>query len=75
MFMDLEIHIFWILLGLVPMGLDGGIQLVTDYESTNFLRFITGTLAGIVTGIALGFIVSELSKIIVLRGRFRKGSG
>jgi len=75
MFLDLELHIFWILLGLVPIGLDGGIQLFTDYESTNLLRFLTGSVAGIVTGIALGYIISEIGKIMVLRKRFRKGSG
>jgi len=76
MFLDLELHIFWILLGLVPMGIDGGVQLLSGtYESTNLLRFITGSLAGLVTGIALGYIVSELGKIIVLKRKFRKDSG
>ena len=75
MFLDLEINILWILVGLVPMGLDGGIQLLTDYESTNPMRFITGIMAGIVTGIALGYIVSEISKIVVMRKRIKKDSG
>jgi len=74
-FLELELHIFWILLGLVPMGIDGGLQLFTDYESNNVLRFITGSLAGIMVGIALGYIVSEVGKIVVLQRRIRKGSG
>jgi uncharacterized membrane protein len=76
MFLDLELHIFWILLGLVPMAIDGGFQLLSKtYESTNLLRFVTGSLAGLVTGIALGYIVSELGKMFVLKRKFRKGSG
>ena len=68
-FLEIELNVLWIILGLVPIGLDGGIQLVTDYESTNAIRFVTGLLAGIVTGIALGFIVSELGSIAVYRNR------
>lgn len=76
MFLDLELHILWILLGLVPMAIDGGFQLLSEtYESTNLLRFITGSLAGLVTGIALGYIVSELGKMLVLKRKFRRGSG
>jgi len=36
-----------VILGLVPMALDGGIQLLTDYESTNLMRLLTGALAGV----------------------------
>ena len=71
-FFSLEMHVLWILLGLTPMALDGGIQLVTDYESTNALRFLTGTLAGVVTGIALGYIVSEISNIVILKRKTPK---
>ncbi|RLI85976.1 MAG: DUF2085 domain-containing protein [Candidatus Altiarchaeales archaeon] len=39
----------WLLiLSLIPMGLDGGIQLVTSYESTNQIRAITGGIFGII---------------------------
>ena len=75
MFLEIELNILWIILGLVPIGLDGGIQLlVTEYESTNAIRFATGLLAGMGTGIALGFIVSELGAIVVYRknGKLRK---
>jgi len=71
-FLSLELHIFWILLGLVPMALDGGIQLFTSYESTNLMRFLTGILAGIVTGIALGYIVSEIGMIVVFKRQIKK---
>ncbi len=37
----------WLLiLAIIPIGLDGGIQLITGYESTNAIRFITGALFG-----------------------------
>ncbi|MFT4105304.1 MAG: DUF2085 domain-containing protein [Lacrimispora sp.] len=31
---------------LIPMAFDGGLQLLTAYESTNFKRFFTGILFG-----------------------------
>jgi len=37
-------------LGLVPMGIDGFTQLLTDYESTNLVRVITGSFSGLVIG-------------------------
>jgi uncharacterized membrane protein len=35
------------LLGLLPMAIDGGLQLLTGYESSNPLRLATGLLAGV----------------------------
>ncbi|MEA3254827.1 MAG: DUF2085 domain-containing protein [Candidatus Altiarchaeota archaeon] len=32
----------------IPIGLDGGMQLVTSYESTNEIRVITGGIFGII---------------------------
>ena len=74
MFLVIELNIWMLLLGLVPMGLDGGIQLLTDYESNNLFRFITGTIAGITAGLALGYIISEIGHEIVIRRKIRKGS-
>lgn len=37
-------------LGLAPMGIDGFTQLLTDYESTNPVRVITGLFSGLVIG-------------------------
>ncbi len=51
-----------VILCLLPIGLDGTIQLVTDYESTNPKRIITGLIAGIATGIALKIIADSLDK-------------
>ncbi|MCK4757419.1 MAG: DUF2085 domain-containing protein [Thermoplasmata archaeon] len=59
-FLTMELSIVWIILGLVPMGIDGTTQLLLDsYESTNFIRFSTGIIAGIVMGLALGYIIGE----------------
>jgi len=39
----------WILVAAaVPVGIDGGLQIIGFYESTNFLRIITGVIIGIV---------------------------
>ena len=46
---DNEIPPFiWIIVALIPIGLDGGTQFLGLRESTNLLRFITGGIAGIV---------------------------
>ena len=34
-------------LTIIPLGLDGFIQLITPYESTNFMRILTGLFVGI----------------------------
>ncbi len=49
-----KINPLLLLLGLVPIGVDGGLQLVTSYESTNPIRLATG----IVAGVALSFILA-----------------
>jgi len=36
----------WFIIALVPIGLDGGTQLMGLRESTNFLRLLTGAIAG-----------------------------
>jgi len=48
------------LLCLAPIALDGGLQLVTPYESTNALRFITGIPSGIVIGLILGLMTQSM---------------
>ena len=51
-----------VIAALVPIGLDGTIQLLTDYESTNPKRLITGLIAGIATGVAIKIIADSLDK-------------
>jgi uncharacterized membrane protein len=43
----------WLVVAIVPLGLDGGVQLISEigllpfvYESTNFMRLLTGAIAG-----------------------------
>ncbi len=51
------------LLAIVPLAIDGTIQLFTSYESTNQIRFFTGLLAGIATS----FYASPLLNIFLSR--------
>ncbi len=55
-----EKFLVMILLGLVPIGIDGVGQLLGFWESTNLVRFITGLLAGWVCGVAIGVIIDEI---------------
>jgi len=51
-----------VLLGLVPIAIDGGLQQVTSYESANPLRLATGLLAGLVLALLLAhflFVIDE----------------
>jgi len=48
-----KINPFLVLVGLAPMGIDGGLQLVTSYESNNALRISTGFVAGLVLALLL----------------------
>jgi uncharacterized membrane protein len=56
----IELTLPIILLALLPIGIDGTVQLLTDYESTNIKRIITGLIAGCITGIALKIIADSL---------------
>ena len=58
----IELTLPMIILALIPIGLDGTIQLFTDYESTNIRRVATGLIAGVVTGISLKIIADSLDK-------------
>lgn len=47
---------------LSPLLIDGLLQLVTPWESTNLLRFITGGLAGVGTALLLGYLVLRFTQ-------------
>jgi uncharacterized membrane protein len=69
LFFIVELKLRYIIAGLVPIGIDGGMQLFGFWESTNPVRLATGGLAGFVTGIALGYIFFVLES--ALRDRRR----
>jgi uncharacterized membrane protein len=62
LFVFFEIKLWWLIGGLVPIGVDGTVQLLTPYESNNVFRLITGLLAGLVTALALGFVLWDTSR-------------
>ena len=45
-----------IILTIIPIGIDGFLQLLTNYESTNFKRIITGMIAGF----SLGWLICSM---------------
>lgn len=71
-FVWIDLKWWLLLLGIIPIGLDGGLQLITSYESNNVLRIFTGTLLGVVTMLAVGLVVIELSEFTKLRLKFKK---
>jgi uncharacterized membrane protein len=44
------------------MVLDGGMELVSSYQSTNLVRVITGLMAGIVVSLYLAHFAEEMMK-------------
>jgi len=46
LFVLIRIKITMLLIGFIPFAVDGAVQLITDYESTNVLRIVTGALVG-----------------------------
>jgi len=56
LYIMLSLNLWWILGGLIPMGIDGVFQLLGFWESSNPVRLLTGGLAGFVAGAALGYI-------------------
>jgi len=58
-----EKFLFAIIIGLVPIGIDGVGQLFGFWESTNIIRLITGLLAGGVCGVTIGVIIDETKEI------------
>lgn len=67
LFIIIPLKWWWLIGGLVPIGLDGGLQLVTSYESNNLFRLLTGGLAGLVTALALGYVVYDVSKMGMMK--------
>jgi uncharacterized membrane protein len=55
--------LFLMIIGLIPIGIDGFGQLFQLWTSNNFTRLITGLLIGIISGIAIGIIIDEISEM------------
>ena len=47
----------------MPLVIDGGIQLLFDYESTNLLRTITGIIGGSAVALFLGHVADVTLKV------------
>ena len=48
-----RINPFLLAVGLLPMLIDGGLQSVSSYQSTNDLRIVTGIIAGVAAALLL----------------------
>lgn len=55
-----EKFFFLVILGIIPMGIDGVGQLFGFWTSTNITRLLTGLSAGVVCGIIIGQILDEV---------------
>ncbi|MDD5022599.1 MAG: DUF2085 domain-containing protein [Candidatus ainarchaeum sp.] len=56
-------HPLWIILAIIPMGLDGGTQFIGLRESNNILRVMTGSIAGFVIPF---YLVPMLNRIVII---------
>jgi len=63
LFFEVRVGIGLYLLALIPMVLDGGLQLVSSYESTNFIRLLTGLLVGTFTSLVLCYIYYDSRRL------------
>lgn len=55
-------RLYMMVLLIIPMAIDGGLQSLTDYESNNLFRTITGILAGV----GLAFFLAILAREVLL---------
>lgn len=58
MILIVNMNWIWMIIGFVPMGIDGLVQALSSYDSSNSVRFLTGLLAG---GAAIIFICSKIA--------------
>lgn len=52
-----------VVLGILPVGVDGFAQLLTPYESTNVTRVLTGIPTGWVAGLLVGVIMTSIRQV------------
>lgn len=60
-----EFSYWWLLLGSIPMIIDGTVQAKSKYRSNNIKRFITGFLTGPSVVLLFGFLHFLLSRFII----------
>lgn len=60
LFLAVELKWYWIIIGLAPIGVDGSGQLLNLWESSNLIRLFTGSLAGLLAGLAVCMLLQEL---------------
>ncbi len=61
--------LFILLIGIIPLAIDGFGQLAGIWESTNLIRMLTGLLTGIASGIAFGVIIDEFRDMYYNRNK------
>ena len=59
--------VFFIILLMMPLIIDGTMQLLGIWESKNYIRMITGVLTGIACSMAVSLIVDELKNVKLLK--------
>ena len=64
-----------VVLGLLPVAVDGTVQLVTAYESTNATRVVTGIPGGLVAGLFVGTLVKSIRFVGLEVRTFREEPG
>jgi uncharacterized membrane protein len=75
LFYIVELRLRYIAAALLPIGIDGGMQMLGFWESTNPVRLATGGLAGALTGMALGYIFFVIGMALKDRRRGRSHPG
>jgi uncharacterized membrane protein len=55
-----------IILAILPVAIDGFTQLLTSYESTNFIRVLTGISTGWIGGVIFGAMILSVTDFIKL---------
>jgi uncharacterized membrane protein len=64
-----EKFLYLLVLGFLPIAVDGIGQLFGFWESINSIRMITGLLAGVTCGVTISIIVDELKTIPYLKNQ------
>ena len=63
---------WWVLVLIIPLGIDGTVQLLSSYDSNNLLRLATGLMYGGVIGLLFVQISYEIHGIHLRRPRIER---